>query len=131
MIVVFLFLGALALLVTLLLFGFVGCSLDTMGELTRRDYSAAYRDTPGLVSYWRLGDSTPVPSATGAAVDEVGGNNGTYLTLPPPRRQTPSLLACQLPGWAPPEKRQGFSEYIQAIRASQHERGRGLRAGAV
>ena len=82
MMVVLLFLGALALLVTLLLFGFVGCSLDTMGLLDTTDYSAAVESTPGLVSYWRLGDSTPVPSATGAAHDEVVGNNGNYLTVP-------------------------------------------------
>jgi hypothetical protein len=82
MIVIFLFLGALALLVTLLLFGFVGCGLDEMGELSPTDYSATIEATTCLVSYWRLGDSTPVPSATGAAVDQVGGNPGTYLTVP-------------------------------------------------
>ncbi len=91
MIVVLLFLGALALLVTLLLFGFVGCSLDTMGECTSCDYSATIETVPGppaLVSYWRLGDSTPLPSATGAAHDEVGGNNGTYETLSAPANPT-------------------------------------------
>jgi hypothetical protein len=81
MIILFLFLGALALLVALLLFGFVGCStiIPALGE----DYAGVIEQTGGLVSYWRLGDAhdtTPIPN--GAAVDQVGGNNGTYLTLP-------------------------------------------------
>ncbi len=84
MIVVFLFLGALALLVTLLLFGFVGCGLDEMGLLSTPDYPTAIKSTPGLLAYWRLEEpsSTPVPSHGGAAIDQVGGHNGDYSVLP-------------------------------------------------
>ncbi|MGO9621107.1 MAG: hypothetical protein ACLPT6_06850 [Desulfobaccales bacterium] len=82
MLVLFLFLGALALLVTLLLFGFVGCGLSDLGTGPALDYPTTIKATACLVSYWRLGDSTPVPSATGAAKDQVGANNGTYQTMP-------------------------------------------------
>ena len=50
MMVVFLFLGALALLVTLLLFGFVGCGLDEfgtgVGETTRQRSSRPRVSSP-------------------------------------------------------------------------------------
>lgn len=77
-----LLLGALAVLITVLLFGFVGCGLDLTGEL--KEYSTAITDTPGLVAYWRLQEpsSTPVPSSGGAAKCENNpAFNGDYFKL--------------------------------------------------
>jgi len=56
-----LLIGAVALLVTILLLGFVGCGLQTWG-IPPSDYPTAIQTTPGLVAYWRLGEpaSTPV-----------------------------------------------------------------------
>jgi hypothetical protein len=80
--------GALALLVTLLLFGFVGCDL-VFGldppDPCEGDYHEVVKATTDLVAYWRLGEpaATPVPSSGGAAKDEVGGFHGDYFKLNP------------------------------------------------
>ncbi len=86
--------GALAVLVTLLLCGFVGCDRvfglepvppPGMTPPSPEDYPAVVEATPDLVAYWRLGEPsmTPVPSSGGAAKDEVGGFNGDYFKLNP------------------------------------------------
>jgi hypothetical protein len=86
--------GALALLVTLLLCGFVGCAqLADIGDaIDTTDYPTAIKSTPDLVAYWRLGEpsTTPVPSSGGAAKDEVGGFHGDYKTMP--AASTPDVL---------------------------------------
>jgi hypothetical protein len=92
MIPLYFLIGALAVLVVLLLFGFVGCDivfgLDPITPPNTTppspdDYPAVVEATPDLVAYWRLGEpsSTPVPSSGGAAKDEVGGFNGDYYQL--------------------------------------------------
>src|ERR1019366_5847017 len=71
-----LLLGAVAVLATMLLFGFVGCGLEqggVMSGLGNDDYPTTIQKTPGLVAYWRLQERfppTPVPSSGGAAVCE-------------------------------------------------------------
>ena len=78
--------GALALLVPLLLCGFVGCAqLADIGDaIDTTDYPTAIKSTPDLVAYWRLGEpaSTPIDSP-GKAKSEVGGFHGIYRTLNP------------------------------------------------
>ena len=77
--------GALAILVTVLLCGFVGCAkIAGIGEGTAQpDYPSTIKATPDLVAYWRLGEpnSTPIPG--GDAKSEVGGFHGVYRTLNP------------------------------------------------
>ena len=89
MIVVFFLLGALALLVTVLLFGFVGCAIARSGSvmvllMTMRTIPQPSSRQPDLVAYWRLGEpaSTPVPSSGGAAKSQVGGFDGDYDLMP-------------------------------------------------
>jgi hypothetical protein len=58
---------------------FVGCSLDTMGELTPVSYSGTVSETMGLVGFWQLDD----PTSSTTAVDSVGSppdgtNPGAY-----------------------------------------------------
>jgi hypothetical protein len=88
MIVLFFLIGALALLVTVLLFGFVGCNWAFGLEETtayQGDYPTVIKDTSGLIAYWRLGEpvSTPIPSSGGMAKSEVGGFHGDYFALNP------------------------------------------------
>jgi hypothetical protein len=93
MIIVFFVIGALALLVTVLLFGFVGCGaiagLDNYELDVTDDYPSAIfataSTTGNLVAYWRLGEPTSltVPSAGGAAKSQVGGYDGDYGVLAP------------------------------------------------
>jgi hypothetical protein len=82
--------GALVLLVTVLLFGFVGCSFHGGVASPGQDYPTTVRGTTDLVAYWRLGepDTTPVPSSGGAAKDGsmgegVGNFPGDYFKLDP------------------------------------------------
>jgi hypothetical protein len=76
---------ALALFITLLLCGFVGCA-EIAGlqepDPAQPDYAGMIKKTPGLVAYWRLGEkaSTPIP---GKAKSEVGGLHGVYKELNP------------------------------------------------
>ena len=84
----FFLMGALALLVTVLLCGFLGCECGaTLADApdVSGDYAMAVKSTPDLVAYWRLGepDTTPVPSAGGVAKSEVGGFHGDYAKLAP------------------------------------------------
>jgi hypothetical protein len=94
MIALYFLMGALAVVVTVLLFAFVGCDvvfgLDPVPPPNTMppppdDYAAVVKATPDLVAYWRLGDpsTTPVPSSGGAAQDEVGGFNGDFFKLNP------------------------------------------------
>ncbi len=86
-------LGALALLVTVLLFGFVGCGFapaDSCVPEPYPDYPTAVIFTGDLVAYWRLGEphTTPVPSSGGTArsvvADEHGDvHHGDYFILAP------------------------------------------------
>jgi Concanavalin A-like lectin/glucanases superfamily len=95
-----LLLGALAVLVSLLLFGFVGCGLDELGTGPSADYPTTIQQTPGLVAYWPLGEpaSTPVavignPAPPGDVAfsanhqsnphDPSNPLNGAYFTLKP------------------------------------------------
>jgi hypothetical protein len=87
MIVVFFLLGALVLLVTLLLFGFVGCAQlagISDGVTDNADYPTTIKSTAGLEAYWRLGEpaGTPVPSSGGTAKSAVGGFHGDYDLMP-------------------------------------------------
>ena len=78
-----LLLTPVAVLVVLLLFGFVGCDkvlgLDNITPNPPPDYGADIAAEPSLVAYWRLGEpaGTPVPS-TGTATDQTGAHNGNY-----------------------------------------------------
>jgi hypothetical protein len=81
--------GALALLVTLLLFGFVGCGAH-LSAPDPGEYATKVESTQGLVAYWRLGESsaTAVPSSGGAAKDGAkdpypGDFPGDYSKLVP------------------------------------------------
>jgi hypothetical protein len=95
-----LLLGALAVFLSLLLFGFVGCGLDEFGTGPSADYPTTIQQTPGLVAYWRLGEpaSTPVavignPTPPGDVAfsannpghpnDPSNPFNGAYFTLNP------------------------------------------------
>jgi hypothetical protein len=104
MTVVFLLFGALALLIALLLFGFVGCGLGLsgLGPAQGTDYASAILKTQcpntqisALVAYWRLGE----PASSALAKDEInllygGGVDGIYdkLNLAPadPQRFSPA-----------------------------------------
>jgi hypothetical protein len=86
MIVALFLIGTLALLVTVLLFGFVGCgAYITEAPDLSGTYGDAVKSTPGLVAYWRLGEpvATPVPSSGGAAKDDFGSFPGDYNKLAP------------------------------------------------
>jgi hypothetical protein len=116
MIGLYVVLGALALLVTLLLFGFVGCGFQGAVLCTpssESNYPTAVIDTGDLVAYWRLGESsaTPVPSNSGSARSVVADENGDvhhgdYFKVDPVSaddlRHSPStssiLLLGQIPG---------------------------------
>jgi hypothetical protein len=74
MIGLYFLLGALAVLVIILFFGFVGCADLVEGS---PQYSACVKETPGLVAYWRLGEL----SSDEPAKDEIGGFDGNYFTL--------------------------------------------------
>jgi hypothetical protein len=84
-------LGALAVLISLLLFGFVGCNWvfgleeTTLTPPQEGNYPDVVKGEPSLVAYWRLGEpsTTPVPSSGGAAKDELGIFNGDYFKLTP------------------------------------------------
>ena len=80
----YLLLVALAVLVILPLFGFIGCSFHGTA-ITTGHYDQIVKHTPGLVAYWQLGESSPVPvpSSGGAAVDQKGGFDGDYRVLAP------------------------------------------------
>jgi Concanavalin A-like lectin/glucanases superfamily len=100
-----LLLGALAVLVTVLLFAFLGCGLDTFGTGSATDYPSTIQGTPGLVGYWRLQEpaSTPVAvignpappgdvafSANNQANQQDPNNpfNGAYFKLNPAATDT-------------------------------------------
>lgn len=101
-----LLIGALAVLASVLLFGFVGCSLDELGTGPSEDYPTTIQQTPGLVAYWRLGEpaSTPIAVADGSLIppgdvafsannqskpkDPSNPFNGVYFTLPPAAADT-------------------------------------------
>jgi hypothetical protein len=100
-----LLLGALAVLVSVLLFGFVGCSLDEFGTGPYTDYASTIQQTPGLVAYWRLGEpaSTPVgvignpapPGDVAFSANDAGNPqdpsnpfNGAYFKLNPAASDT-------------------------------------------
>jgi hypothetical protein len=79
--------GALALLGTVLFFGFVGCApFSAAPDNLGADYPTTIKKTKDLVAYWRLGES---PSAlpgdgTGTAKDAVGGFHGYHHSYPNP-----------------------------------------------
>jgi hypothetical protein len=85
MIVFYFFTGALALLIALLLLGFVGC--DVVWGLDHvpyaDDYPTAIKNTPDLVAYWRLGEPNPssFPTSGGYAHDEQGLFHGDYFVF--------------------------------------------------
>ena len=86
MIELYLLVGSLAVLVTLLLCGFVGCSPFSGDDSSGSDYSTTIKTTKDLVAYWRLGE---LPSAipgdgTGTARDDVGGFHGYHHAYPNP-----------------------------------------------
>jgi hypothetical protein len=88
MIVLYFFIGTLAVLAALLFFGFAGCDvvfgLDPITPPnTPDDYPGVVKATPDLVAYWRLGEPSTTPVPGGAAIDEVGGYNGGYFKLNP------------------------------------------------
>ena len=91
MTVLYLLIGALAVLLSLLLCGFVGCNWVFGLEETslippaEGNYPDVVKGEPSLVAYWRLGEpsTTPVPSSGGAARDELGNFNGDYFKLNP------------------------------------------------
>jgi hypothetical protein len=65
-----------------MLFGFVGCFLDSIGEGSpddgeegRDDYKGAVQDHPNIAGYWRLSEEPGEPTA----FDGTGVNNGTYV----------------------------------------------------
>ena len=76
--------GALALLVSVLLFGFVGCPAFSEAP-SSLDYPTTIKKTKDLVAYWRLGD---VPSASGGGTgdmkDSVGAFDGFHHQYPSP-----------------------------------------------
>lgn len=76
----YLLLGALALIVTVLLFGFVGCYAELELSDVSGDYANAVEATSDLVAYWRLGEpnTTPVPSSGGATKDEIKDQDGNF-----------------------------------------------------
>ncbi len=100
MMVTFFLLGALALLVAVLLFGFVGCGLYLIGTGPSPDYPTAVLTTGNLVAYWHLGEpaSTPVPSSGGAAQSQVGGYNGDYEKLSPVSTPNAAWYSDRTPG---------------------------------
>jgi hypothetical protein len=77
----------LALASFVMLFGFVGCRLDSIGEAGNQpdpdpepdpeleQYKIDVTNNPNLVSYWRLGE----PPGETTAVDSKGDNDGTYV----------------------------------------------------
>jgi hypothetical protein len=69
-----LFVAPLVLASFVLLFAFVGCTLDSTGTGAPEKYSTDITTHPNVVSYWRLGEA----SGTTAA-DSKGGNAGTYV----------------------------------------------------
>jgi hypothetical protein len=92
MIALYFLIGALAVLVSVSLFGFVGCNWffgleeTTLIPPTVGNYPDVIKGEPGLVAYWRLGDTGTVPTSGtsgGAAKDELGNNNGDYFKLNP------------------------------------------------
>jgi hypothetical protein len=100
-----LLLGALAVAVSMLLFGFTGCGLDEFGTGPSTDYPTTVQQTSGLVAYWRLQEpsSTPVavignPAPPGdvafSANNQSNPNdpsnpfNGAYFTLNPAAADT-------------------------------------------
>ena len=71
-----LILAPLALLGIVVLFRFVGCTLDRSGLLEEAvgwDYDGTVLSHANLAGYWRLGEA-----AGTTANDETGANNGTY-----------------------------------------------------
>jgi hypothetical protein len=58
-----LLLGALAVLASVLLFGFMGCGLSEFGTGPSEDYPTTIQQTPALVAYWRLGEPATIPIA--------------------------------------------------------------------
>jgi hypothetical protein len=64
----------LVLVVSVMVFAFVGCGLQTSGLGAPEQYKTDITTHPKLVSYWRLGEA---PGATTAA-DSKDGNAGTY-----------------------------------------------------
>jgi hypothetical protein len=110
MIALYLLVGALALLVAVLLFGFVGCTPfeaapepvtpPAPGEPTPvppKDYADAITPTADLVAYWRLGEANPpsFPTSGGYAKDVQGLFNGDYIQF------LPSQLAQDKPRHSP------------------------------
>jgi hypothetical protein len=79
-------LGALAVLVSISLFGFVGCAaiagLDEDFKVAP-SYDQSIQGESTLVAYWRLGEpiATPVPSTGGTAKSETNRHNGDYQPL--------------------------------------------------
>ena len=55
MIGLYFLIGALALLVTELLFGFVGCGFSASVGSPSQDYPTSVKSTADLVAYWRPG----------------------------------------------------------------------------
>jgi hypothetical protein len=104
MIPLYFLMGALAVVITVLLFGFVGCDvvfgLDPVPPPNTTppppdDYPAVVQATPDLVAYWRLGEPPPPattilpasmpipPGAEKSAKDAFGGFDGYYFKLNP------------------------------------------------
>ncbi len=96
MIALYFLIGAVALLLTLLLFGFVGCDiiwgLDHFDKpMYGEPYPTVVLGEDDLVAYWRLGESDgttilpasmPIPpGAEKTAKDEKNGFDGYYLKL--------------------------------------------------
>ena len=91
MTVLYVLIGALAVLLSLLLCGFVGCNWvfglkeTSLIPPAEGNYPDVVKGEPSIVAYWRLGEpsTTPVPSSGGAARDELGNFNGDYFKLNP------------------------------------------------
>jgi hypothetical protein len=117
MIGLYVLIGALVLLATVLLFGFVGCSFhpasDPCSPSPAADYPTAVITTSDLVAYWRLGEpsTTPVPSSGGAAKSAVADenndvHNGDYFKLdsvstPDDLRHSPATIGQLILGVTP------------------------------
>jgi Concanavalin A-like lectin/glucanases superfamily len=80
-----LLLGAVAVLATVLLFGFLGCGLDDFGTGPSTDYPSTIQQTSGLVAFWQLGELAGdiAFSANNQANPQDPSNpfNGAYFTL--------------------------------------------------
>jgi len=95
-----LLLAPVALLAIVLMCLFVGCVLDSEGQLSSdpippaAPYGPIITGTPNVVSYWRLGEASGT-----TAGDELGTHPGTYTDVPPMAAvDTPNGASAAAPG---------------------------------